>query len=58
MKKIAHLKVAEKAKEAVQKISKSYSQGVTQRLLDKYKPSRKFKVIEEKNLKNYEPKAA
>ena len=58
MKKIAHLNVSEKSKEANQTISKSYCQGVTQRLLDKYKPSGKFKVIDGNNLKNYEQKAA
>ena len=58
MKKIKHLKVTEKAKEADQTNSKSYCQGVTQRLLDKYKPSKKFEVIHAKNLKDKEPKAA
>ena len=58
MRQIKHLKVSEKTKEVDQTNSKSYCQGVTQRLLDKYKPSKKFEVIYAKNLKDKEPKAA
>ena len=58
MKKINRLKVSEKNKEADQTNLKIYCQGVTQRLLDKYKPSKKFEVIYAKNLKDKEPKAA
>ena len=42
----------------VDKISEVYRQGVTQRLLDKYKPSKKFKIIDGKSLQNNETKAA
>ena len=38
--------------------SEDYRQGVTQRLLDKYKPSKKFKIIEGESLQDNEPKAA
>ena len=58
MKKIKHLKVSEKTKEADQTNCKSYYQGVTQSLIDKYKPSKNFAVIHGKNLKDKEPKAA
>ena len=58
MKKIKHLRGSEKAKEVDQTNSKSYFQGVTQRLLDKYKPSMNFVVIHGKHIKFKEPKAA
>ena len=58
MKRIKHLKVSEKTKEADQTNSKSYCQGVTQRLLDKYKASKNFTVIAGKNIKDKEAKAA
>ena len=58
MKKIKHLNNSEKAMKTDQKKSESYYQGLTQRLLDKYKPSRKFKIIDGKNLETNEPKAA
>ena len=58
MRKITHLNSSKKTQEANQTFSKSYCQGVTQRLLDKYKPSREFKVIVGKNHKNNGPKAA
>ena len=58
MTKIKHLNCSEKAKDANQKNSGSYCQGATQRLLDKYKPSRKFTIIDGKNLKDNKPKAA
>ena len=57
MKQIKRLTDAEKAMKE-DKNSESYCQGVTQRLIDKYKPSRKFTIIDGKNLKNNEPKAA
>ena len=58
MTKIKHLNCSEKAKDANQKNSGSYCQGATQRLLDKYKPSKKFAVIDGNNLKDKEKKAA
>ena len=58
MRKITHLNSSKKTQEANQTFSKSNCQGVTQRLLDKYKPSREFKVIVGKNHKINKPKAA
>jgi len=58
MKRIKHLKVSEKTKEADQTNSISYYQGVTQSLIDKYKPSKNFAVINGKNLKDKETKVA
>ena len=58
MKKIKHLNESEKNMALDKKNSKNFCQGITQRLLDKYKPSREFKAIVSKNLKNNEPKAA
>ena len=57
MKQIKNLNDTEKATK-VDKHSEGYRQGVTQRLLDKYKPSKKFKIIEGKSLQDNEPKAA
>ena len=58
MKRIKHLKASQKTKEEDQINSKSYCQGVTQSLIDKYKPSKNFAVINVKNLKDKETKAA
>ena len=57
MKLIKHLKKSGKAMK-VDENSEAYLKGVTQRLLDKYNPSKKFTVIDGKNLKDNEPKAA
>ena len=57
MKPIKHLNDSETAME-VDKNSGYYRKGVTQRLLDKYNPSMKFTIIDGKNLKDNEPKAA
>ena len=57
MKQIKNLNDTEKATK-VDKHSEGNRQGVTQRLLDKYKPSKKFKIIEGKSLQDNEPKAA
>ena len=58
MKKIKRLNDSEKAMEVVRKNLESYCQGVTERLLEKYKPSKKFTIIDGKNNKDYKPKAA
>tara|TARA_Y100001968_G_C18738588_1_gene427855 strand:- start:84 stop:260 length:177 start_codon:yes stop_codon:yes gene_type:complete len=58
MKKNRHLNTSEKGKEVCQVNPKSYPQGITKRLLDKYKPSVKFTLLDGKaNVKN-EIKAA
>ncbi len=57
MKQIKHLKKPEKAMK-IDKILDGYSQGVTQRLLDKYKHSKKFAIIDGKDLQDNEPQAA
>ena len=46
------------ANEADEKNSKSNCHGLTERLLDKYKTSKKFIVIDETKRKNNDPKAA
>ena len=58
MKKIKHLKGSKKTMEANQTNLQSYYQGVTQSLLNKYKPSKRFTVVDGKKLKDNEPKAA
>ena len=57
MKKIKNLNQSEKAME-LDENSESYCQGITQRLLEKYEYSRKLTIIDGKNLKGNEPKAA
>ena len=57
MKQIKHLNYLKDAMK-VDKSSEEYRQGVTQRLLDKYKPSKKFKIIDGESLQNNETKAA
>ena len=57
MKQIKHLNYSENTMK-VDKSSEEYCQGVTQRLLDKYKPSKNFKIIEGKSLQDNEAKAA
>ena len=57
MKQIKHLNYSKNTMK-VDKSSEDFRQGVTQRLLDKYNPSKKFTLIDGKNLKDNEPKAA
>ena len=57
MKQIKHLKNSDKAIK-VDNNSEDYCKGVTQRLLDKYSPSKKFTIIGRKSLEGNEPKAA
>ena len=57
MKQIKHLNYSKNTMK-VDKSSEDFRQGVTQRLLDKYKPSKKFKIIEGKSLQDNEAKAA
>ena len=57
MKPIKHLNYSENTMK-VDKSSEGCHQGVTQRLLDKYKPSKKFKIIGGESLQDNEPKAA
>ncbi len=57
MKQIKHFNDSEKAIKVDNNLEVCL-QGVTQRLLDKYKPSKKFTIIDGKSLKPNEPKAA
>ena len=57
MKQIKHLNYSENTMK-VDKSSEEYRQGVAQRLLDKYSPSKKFTIIGRKSLEGNEPKAA